>query len=113
MLRKVDRILLRVPQIESAVRYYRQTLGLKLLKQQPAIGDADCVERAAERLLVRRRSDAAQRLARLENSLEPGTDAGAPGDSFAKSAIGATEQIKAATGVDLAGIARKLGGGTS
>ena len=43
----------------------------------------------------------------------PGTEAGAPGDNFAKSAIGASEQIKAATGVDLAGIARKLGGGTS
>jgi len=43
-------------------------------------------------------------------SVLPGTDAGAPGESFAKSAIGASEQIRAATGVDLAGLARKLGG---
>ena len=46
-------------------------------------------------------------------SVLPGTTAGAPGAGFAKSAIGATEQIKAATGIDIAGIARKLGGGTS
>jgi catechol 2,3-dioxygenase-like lactoylglutathione lyase family enzyme len=33
MLRKVDRIILRVPGLESAVRYYRDVLGLSLLKQ--------------------------------------------------------------------------------
>ncbi|HEX8523238.1 MAG TPA: VOC family protein [Tepidisphaeraceae bacterium] len=33
MLKRVDRIILRVPQLESAVRYYRDTLGLKLLKK--------------------------------------------------------------------------------
>jgi flotillin len=42
-------------------------------------------------------------------SVLPGTDAGAPGEGFAKAAIGASEQIKAATGVDLAGLARRLG----
>jgi flotillin len=46
-------------------------------------------------------------------SVLPGTTAGAPGVGFAKAAIGATEQIKAATGVDIAGLARKLGGETS
>jgi flotillin len=44
-------------------------------------------------------------------SVLPGTEVGAPGEAFAKAAIGASEQIKAATGVDVAGIARKLGGG--
>ncbi len=34
MLRKIDRILLRVPQLESAVRYYRDVVGLKLLRQE-------------------------------------------------------------------------------
>jgi hypothetical protein len=43
-------------------------------------------------------------------SVLPGTDAGAPGEGFAKAAIGASEQIKAATGIDLPGLARKLGG---
>src|SRR4051812_48919626 len=33
MLNRVDRVLIRVPQIESAVRYYRDTLGLKLIRQ--------------------------------------------------------------------------------
>jgi flotillin len=42
-------------------------------------------------------------------SVLPGPEADAPGDSLAKVAIGASAQIKAATGVDLAGIARKLG----
>jgi len=42
-------------------------------------------------------------------SVLPGTDAGAPGEGFAKAAIGASEQIKAATGVDIAGLARRLG----
>jgi flotillin len=44
-------------------------------------------------------------------SVLPGPAANAPGQEFAKAAIGASEQIKAATGVDLAGLARELGGG--
>jgi catechol 2,3-dioxygenase-like lactoylglutathione lyase family enzyme len=39
MLKKVDRILLRVPQLESAVRYYRDVMGLKLLRQNPSIAN--------------------------------------------------------------------------
>ncbi len=39
MLKKIDRILLRVPQLESAVRYYKDSLGLKLLKQQNTIAN--------------------------------------------------------------------------
>ena len=33
MLRKVDRILLRVPSLDGAVKYYRDVLGLPLVKQ--------------------------------------------------------------------------------
>src|SRR2546427_487764 len=45
MLRNVDRILLRVPQLQSAVRYYQDVLGLKLLRQNPTIANfqlSDC-----------------------------------------------------------------------
>jgi flotillin len=42
-------------------------------------------------------------------SVLPGTDAGAPGEGFAKAAIGASEQIKAATGIDIPALAHKLG----
>lgn len=35
MLRKVDRILLRVPGLQSAVNYYRDVLGLKLTREEP------------------------------------------------------------------------------
>jgi catechol 2,3-dioxygenase-like lactoylglutathione lyase family enzyme len=37
MLRKVDRILLRVPSLPSAVAYYRDTLGMKLVRQEGKI----------------------------------------------------------------------------
>ncbi len=33
MLKRLDRVILRVPQLQSAVSYYRDVLGLKLLKQ--------------------------------------------------------------------------------
>jgi catechol 2,3-dioxygenase-like lactoylglutathione lyase family enzyme len=33
MLKRVDRVILRVPQLQSAVSYYRDALGLTLLKQ--------------------------------------------------------------------------------
>jgi catechol 2,3-dioxygenase-like lactoylglutathione lyase family enzyme len=33
MLRKIDRILLRVPQLASAVHYYHDVLGMKILRQ--------------------------------------------------------------------------------
>jgi catechol 2,3-dioxygenase-like lactoylglutathione lyase family enzyme len=33
MIRKVDRVILRVPSLEAAVRYYQGTLGLKLIRQ--------------------------------------------------------------------------------
>jgi len=37
MLRKVDRLILRVPSLEAAVRYYRDTLGLKLVRQEKRV----------------------------------------------------------------------------
>jgi catechol 2,3-dioxygenase-like lactoylglutathione lyase family enzyme len=37
MLKKVDRLLLRVPQLESAVRYYRDVLGLKVVRQDAKV----------------------------------------------------------------------------
>src|SRR5439155_8114935 len=37
MLRKVDRILLRVPQLGGAVKYYRDVLGLTLVRQSSNI----------------------------------------------------------------------------
>jgi catechol 2,3-dioxygenase-like lactoylglutathione lyase family enzyme len=33
MLKRVDRVILRVPQLESAVRYYSDVLGMKLVRQ--------------------------------------------------------------------------------
>src|SRR5256885_11916606 len=45
MLRNVDRLLLRVPQLQCAVRYYQDVLGLKLLRQNPTIANfqlSDC-----------------------------------------------------------------------
>jgi catechol 2,3-dioxygenase-like lactoylglutathione lyase family enzyme len=37
MIRKVDRVILRVPSLEAAVRYYQGTLGLKLIRQDTRI----------------------------------------------------------------------------
>jgi catechol 2,3-dioxygenase-like lactoylglutathione lyase family enzyme len=39
MLRKVDRILLRVPGLNSAVAYYRDVLGLKLVRQDARVAN--------------------------------------------------------------------------
>lgn len=37
MLRTIDRVILRVPSLAAAVVYYRDTLGLKLLRQDPRL----------------------------------------------------------------------------
>jgi catechol 2,3-dioxygenase-like lactoylglutathione lyase family enzyme len=39
MLRKLDRIILRVPQLEAAVRYYRDVLGMKLVRQENSVAN--------------------------------------------------------------------------
>lgn len=48
MLLRVDRVLLRVPHLESAVRYYRDVLGMKPLRQEAqvasfALGEGELV----------------------------------------------------------------------
>jgi catechol 2,3-dioxygenase-like lactoylglutathione lyase family enzyme len=37
MLKRVDRVILRVPQLESAVRYYADVLGMKLIRQSATL----------------------------------------------------------------------------
>jgi catechol 2,3-dioxygenase-like lactoylglutathione lyase family enzyme len=37
MIRKIDRVILRVPSLEAAVRYYQGTLGMKLLRQDARV----------------------------------------------------------------------------
>ena len=39
MLRKIDRILLRVPSLPPAVRFYTQTMGLRLIKQDKRLAN--------------------------------------------------------------------------
>jgi catechol 2,3-dioxygenase-like lactoylglutathione lyase family enzyme len=39
MLRRIDRVILRVPGLESAVRYYRDVLGLKLIRQEARLAN--------------------------------------------------------------------------
>lgn len=39
MLRHIDRILLRVPNVESAVRYYRDVMGLRLIRQSKSLAN--------------------------------------------------------------------------
>jgi catechol 2,3-dioxygenase-like lactoylglutathione lyase family enzyme len=51
MLKRIDRILLRVPQLESAVKYYRDTLGLKLLRHDKRIATFKLAEQDAELVL--------------------------------------------------------------
>ncbi|HEV7297829.1 MAG TPA: VOC family protein [Tepidisphaeraceae bacterium] len=51
MLQRVDRILLRVPGLESAVRYYRDVLGMKLAKQERSIASFSLGDDSAELVL--------------------------------------------------------------
>jgi catechol 2,3-dioxygenase-like lactoylglutathione lyase family enzyme len=44
MLRKVDRILLRVPALPPAVRFYTQTLGLRLVKQDKRLASLTFID---------------------------------------------------------------------
>src|SRR5689334_24374036 len=37
MLQRIDRVLLRVPGLDAAVRYYRDVLGLKLARQDKRV----------------------------------------------------------------------------
>jgi catechol 2,3-dioxygenase-like lactoylglutathione lyase family enzyme len=51
MLRRVDRIVLRVPSVASAVTYYRDVLGLRLIKQDNRLASLRMAEGDAELVL--------------------------------------------------------------
>jgi len=51
MLRKIDRILLRVTPLEAAVRYYRDELGLTLIKHEKKLASFRMAEDTAELVL--------------------------------------------------------------
>jgi len=51
MLQRIDRILLRVPALESAVRYYRDVLGLKLLRQDSRLASFQLAQEGTELVL--------------------------------------------------------------
>jgi catechol 2,3-dioxygenase-like lactoylglutathione lyase family enzyme len=51
MLRKVDRIVLRVPGLPAAVAYYRDVLGLKLVRQDARIASFKLADDSAELVL--------------------------------------------------------------
>jgi catechol 2,3-dioxygenase-like lactoylglutathione lyase family enzyme len=51
VLKKIDRILLRVESLEAAVRYYRDLLGLKLLKQDQRLASFQLLDGQTELVL--------------------------------------------------------------
>ena len=51
MIRKVDRILLRVPSLTAAVSYYRDTLGLKLVRHEGKIASFRLTDGGSELVL--------------------------------------------------------------
>src|SRR5437762_12651566 len=51
MLRKVDRLLLRVPSLESAITYYRDVLGLSLVHADKRVANFKLVDGTTELLL--------------------------------------------------------------
>ena len=51
MLKRIDRILLRVPSLPAAVRYYRDVLGLKLVKEDARLASLRLPEGETELIL--------------------------------------------------------------
>jgi catechol 2,3-dioxygenase-like lactoylglutathione lyase family enzyme len=51
MLRKIDRVILRVPNLPSAVRYYRDVLGLAVLREDARIASLRLRDEACELVL--------------------------------------------------------------
>lgn len=51
MLRRIDRILLRVPHLDAAVKYYRDVLGLKLIKQDKRVASLKLADGEGEIVL--------------------------------------------------------------
>ena len=48
MLRKIDRVIVRVPGLASAVAYYRDVLGLKLIRQDARVANFQLADGATE-----------------------------------------------------------------
>ncbi|HZZ42325.1 MAG TPA: VOC family protein [Tepidisphaeraceae bacterium] len=51
MLRKIDRMLVRVPNLDAAVRYYRDTIGLSLLRHDARLANFKLADTDAELVL--------------------------------------------------------------
>src|SRR5947209_914820 len=51
MLRKIDRVVFRVPSLPAAVGYYRDVLGLKLLRQDSRVASFQLASDSAELIL--------------------------------------------------------------
>jgi catechol 2,3-dioxygenase-like lactoylglutathione lyase family enzyme len=51
MLRKIDRMLLRVPNLDAAVRYYRDVVGLKVLRHDARVANLKLADTDAELVL--------------------------------------------------------------
>jgi catechol 2,3-dioxygenase-like lactoylglutathione lyase family enzyme len=51
MLKKVDRLILRVPSLASAVAYYRDALGLKLVRQEKSVASFRLADDTTELVL--------------------------------------------------------------
>ena len=51
MLQQVDRILLRVPQLEAALRFYRDVLGLKIIRQDARLASLKLADSPTELVL--------------------------------------------------------------
>ncbi len=51
MFRKIDRVVLRVPNVASAVRYYRDVLGLRVVREEKQVASLHFVEGSAELIL--------------------------------------------------------------
>jgi catechol 2,3-dioxygenase-like lactoylglutathione lyase family enzyme len=51
MLRKVDRLILRVPNLQSAVTYYRDVLGLKVVRQEKTVASLFLLDQVTELVL--------------------------------------------------------------
>src|SRR3954468_5726577 len=51
MLKRVDRLLLRVPQLEAAVAFYRDVLGLRLIRHAGSVASFRLLEQETELVL--------------------------------------------------------------
>jgi catechol 2,3-dioxygenase-like lactoylglutathione lyase family enzyme len=52
MLRSIDRIVLRVPQLKAAVKYYREVLGLRVLREDAHVANLRFGDEGATELVL-------------------------------------------------------------